>query len=870
MALDAFTLTAGSFSAGELHVLSFRGREEVSRPFRFDLTVAVRGTTARDIEGELLGQLAVLRLEVPGGDGRPVCGMVTRVDTLHALDDGTRAVRVKLVPRLAWLARRVTSRIFQNETVPQIVSTVLRLAAVPHRSALVTKYPKRTYCVQYRESDLAFVTRLLAEEGIWYFFEHNAEETLVLADGADLYGSIAGDPKLVVRERQPGDALLGEERDVFRFDAHRVLTSGAVLHRDHDFRRPALDRRAEASTMANGSTVSDDLLRREAVHRVYDHDEDEDEVPNVERSPAALRLEQLRRHAARASGVSACRRLVPGFGFELTDHPLDDLDGRYAITSVTHEGRSHDRSADGEPRYANRFVCVRATLGLRPKRPRRVLQQVTETARVVGLEGQEIHTDDLGRVKVQFQWDLDGKRNEKSSCWVRVATAWAGAGWGAQFVPRVGMAVLVTFVSGKADRPVIIGCLYTGANRPPFALPGSRTRSGIVTRSSPLGARGSELSFEDALGRERVVLYGARDLIETAAWDRDVVVGHDEHVQIAGNAATRVAGNQTAEVEGTLKQTAGRRILSSQGDVAERIGGRSTTEIAASQSVSIGRHHLVHVRGSSDLVVGTPGQADHHAITVQGDHVLAASGSIVVRAQRALTLACGDSTLELSPEGVRIRAKRVEIVGSESASMTGNGPVLQLAEDAQLRAGTVRVLAEKSSLVMNSDARVKAEFIMLNCGDEPRPATNPDAAPVETQPFKTKLSDAEYGVWSYRRYQLRVDGHTLEGTTDGDGLVAQTIPKSATSVTLVVWFADYPTGPTQTRTIRLAPLGAASTLLGAAIRLAHLGYFHGEPQNATSDGLVPAVKDFQGHVGLPVTGALDPPTLTKLDALHGK
>jgi|HubBroStandDraft_6_1064221.scaffolds.fasta_scaffold58487_2 uncharacterized protein involved in type VI secretion and phage assembly len=346
-----FSLVAGPLPEGRLCVLSFHGREVVSRPFRFDVMVAVAGADAPDLASTLLGQPAALTLDVPGGVARTLRGIVSAVEAHAAFDQGRHAFRLRVVPRLWLLGKRKTSRVFQDSSVPQIVAAVLDDAGVPHRSALVEEHPDRTYCVQYQETDLAFVTRLCAEEGIFYVFEHAAEETVVFGNGAHACQPIGGDAELAYRYEHGAGGLVPREHHVARFELRRALKTGTVLHRDHDF-------------------------------------------------------------------------------LDLVDHGLDALNGRYVLARVEHEGRAPEAARGREPVYENRFACVPAAVALRPKRPRRALQQVVETAVVVGPEHEEIYTDEHGRVKVQFPWDLAGKNDEHSPCWVRVAQAWAGAGWG--------------------------------------------------------------------------------------------------------------------------------------------------------------------------------------------------------------------------------------------------------------------------------------------------------------------------------------------------------------------------------------------------------------------------------------------------------
>jgi len=598
--MTPFILTAGPFAAGRLRVLSFRGREAVSRPFRFDILIAIDDAEHHDFEPELLAQAGALTMHVPGGELREVHGIVAAVEARDAFEQGRLVYRVRLVPRLWLLGKRKTSRIFQNKTVPEIVTAVLEAARIPHRWALVEKYAARTYCVQYQESDLAFVTRLLAEEGIFYVFEHGAEETVVFHDSAHLYAPIAGEPELAYRFEEGADGLVPKEHHVGRFALRRAVKHGAVLQREYDFRRPLLELRGEAkpsSAPPRAAAATEALPVEAELCRVYEH-HGEDERPDVDGSSARTRLEQARRRALVTEGRSACRRLLPGARFDLVDHELEHVNRAYVVARVEHEGRVAEVAREGEPVYANTFTCAPADVPLRPRRHEHVLQQVVETAIVVGPPGEEIHTDEHGRVKVQFPWDLDGKRNEDSSCWVRVAQAWAGAGWGSLFIPRVGMEVLVAFLGGDTDRPVIVGALYNGTNATPFALPGKKTQSGIRTRSTPGGAGANELRFEDAAGREQVYVHAQRDLEEvvrndharTVGGQEAIRVGRDRTMDIAGDHVRQVQGNEVVSIgKNLVMHIAGRQIIHVDGAASEDDGPPANAGRAAEAAEGHGR-----------------------------------------------------------------------------------------------------------------------------------------------------------------------------------------------------------------------------------------------------------------------------------------
>ncbi|MDB4928961.1 MAG: hypothetical protein JWM10_1445, partial [Myxococcaceae bacterium] len=457
-----FELSAGPYAAGELDVRSFRGTEAISAPFSFEVTVSTT-VDADGLEDELLGAAARLTIHRPDGGARRIDGVVTEVRSLGDLLPHERhQCRVRVEARLSLAAYRRNTRIFQNLSVTEIVDAVLREHHVTCEWRLDHRQPARTYCVQYAESDLAFAQRLLAEEGIFYVFadpapEPGGDEVLVCLDAAEGYVPVEGHGALVY---QPAEGMVGAGEHVHRFKLDRRVRSGAVTLHDYDFARPFLDLTAKERLAEPARRIDERALE------VYEH-HGERHDPDVRRSLARGMLGALRADAAVATGRSGCRRLAPGRVFALTEHEVGRLNQSYAVTAVNHEGQRSEQRADAagapaKPNYLNRFECVPAAVAWRSPVPGRAPSQVTETAVVVGPPGEEIYTDAEGRVKVQFHWDREGRRNEHSSCWIRAAQAWAGAGWGFQFVPRVGMEVVVTFLGGDLDRPLNTGCVYNG------------------------------------------------------------------------------------------------------------------------------------------------------------------------------------------------------------------------------------------------------------------------------------------------------------------------------------------------------------------------------------------------------------------------
>jgi type VI secretion system secreted protein VgrG len=549
-----FELFVKGFREDNLEVISFRGKERISSPYTFDIEVASK------LEGAVVCKLilsapACFRVHAPNGAMRAVRGIVNRVDRLGQSEPGRHRYRVRVVSRLWLLTQRRDSRIFQDTTVRRIVETVLGNKQIAFRWA-ASEGRVRSYCVQYEETDFDFVKRLLAEEGIYYFFEPPSEEdlvaggttdippdTVVFGDAPSHYAVIekaAGD--VVAPPKKPSGArrdalspapLLSLRRDGHRVDRefvfafaerHQVRTTRLKL-RDYEYERPTLARQAEASvSVGKGDPAGvsmDTLLDTESgmasdialTH--YGHRPAGQEAEASERA-ARIYLEALRADAGVARGRSTCRRLAPGYRFGIEGA---EFEGDYAITEVRHRGilPEHARSpADVERPYSNRFECVKSRIAVRPAPPPIRIQQVIETATVVGSGGEgTLHTDALGRIKVHFHWEHDGSPAH-NSCWLRVASAWAGPGMGIQFIPRIGMEVVVGFLGGDIDRPLVLGAVHNATHPVPFSLPQHAAISGIRTQS--MGAREGHnlLAFDDSPQAEQLRLRAQ----PSATWSR--------------------------------------------------------------------------------------------------------------------------------------------------------------------------------------------------------------------------------------------------------------------------------------------------------------------------------------------------------------
>lgn len=650
---EVFRLALGPFGARALPVLRVRGREALSRPYAWEVTFTTADPSF-DADAAI-GQPARLTIAPLAETPREVLGVVASVESCAGIEVGRRAFRVRLVPRFALLKQRRTSRVFEGSTVPEILAAVLDAAGVAHRFETRAEYAPRAYCVQYRETDLGFVRRLCAEVGIWFRFDapeksdaRHAAEVVTFGD-SDAAPELDGGARLAVQSL--GGALRGEDTHVTDFQKRRAITSAAIHMRGYEFRRPEAPLEARARLGAGDAAE---------VLGVYEHHDPDEDAHDAEGGLAGAFLEQLTRGAASARGASVCPRLAPGRRFTL-DTSADAGDpGAQVVTAIRHEGRA-PRLAGDAPTYENRFDCVPASVVPRPPRPRRKVQTVTETAIVVGPSGvggqsparpgeaphvqetSEIHTDEHGRIRVRFHWQEGRARGDHAACWVRVAESWAGASWGSQFVPRVGMEVLVSFLGGNASRPVVLGCLRNATHPAPFALPRDKATSGIRTRSTPGGEGYSELSFNDTKGSEMVCVRAERDLatfvqhdaMGYVAHDQTSVVRHDRHTTIGAVDTLEIGDRLSIEVAGSARQDmtddtiahatgGGAGMTLSGGNASLKTKGNISLD--AGGDVSISAAGNITIKAAGTIVIDASGSLSIIGATVSAD----AGGAIVV------------------------------------------------------------------------------------------------------------------------------------------------------------------------------------------------------------------------------------------------
>jgi type VI secretion system secreted protein VgrG len=672
------TIASPALGGTTVEVLRFSQREAVDEPYELRLEL---GLTDPDFEVSLLLGAPITVSLARGETTRDVHGIVREVGEPSAWrDEATRFV-VGVVPALALLSLRRNTRIFQGKTVPEIVETVLEEGLGPYDRSfelqLDAAYPTREYCVQYQESDLDFVHRLLEEEGIGYSFDHEGSaETLILWDTSPSLREL--DAPL---SYQPVERQVANEHEVRRFRLARTTVTTSVVVRDWDWTR-AGDTKVEAEARSQDSLGRDREVYEFGQGRSLTLSSYANPSYGAEDSgPQSTVRQQARlRQAVRGQGVSGVVRLAPGMIFELTDHP-HGLDGRYLVTRVEHRSEPmHAAIGVGQgtnESYHNRFECVPADVPWRPVRrtPKPRIPGL-QTAIVTGPAGEEIHVDEHGRIKVRFGWDRESPFDDTSSCWVRVEQPWAGAGWGYWFVPRIGMEVVVMFVDGDPDRPLVSGSVYNGANVLPYPLPDEKTKSTIKTHSSPGGGGYNEIRFEDKAGSEEIFTHAQKDYDEVVLNDHNTSVGHnqtnevdldqtqtvhgDQTEQVDGNQDMTVDGNRSVHVEGSYDETVdGAEERHVAGDVSETfaanetrsVGGNLTESIGGSETRSLGAAQTETISGSQAVTIGAA--ATH---TISGALTQTVVGGITQTIAAAQSHTVSGAYTMIAPPGLTITA----------------------------------------------------------------------------------------------------------------------------------------------------------------------------------------------------------------------
>ncbi len=684
-----FAVEGGGF---DFKVSEIRGTEKMSELYDFDISLVTENGEI-DFE-DLLGQVATVAvLDMSGEIVRYVNGVINRFQQLHK--NGRFFVyEAQIVPQLQLLTYRRDHRIFQSLTTQEIIKqvfTAANLISDSYRFDLNGSYQPREYCVQYGETDFDFVSRLMEEDGIYYFFEHTEHgQCMVVCDSEASHEVIVGEPEIIFHDYS---SYMADEDYIFEFAYVENLVSGKVSLNDFNFKKPALN------LLANKSGDADQDLEQYIYPGSFDNPDRGDKL-------AGIYLQSLQTQKRTAFGRTNCRRMVPGYRFTLADHERASLNQEYVITEVNHEAEQpavfEEGNASGASSYVSTFSCIPANVPYKPLRDTlKPFVKGLQTAIVVGPSGEEIYTDEYGRVKVQFHWDRQGQNDENSSCWIRVSQAWAGTGWGAMFLPRIGQEVIVEYINGDPDRPIVTGRVYHGTNRPPYALPGEKTKSTIKSNSSKGGGGSNEIRFEDKKGSEEIFVHGQKDWTIAIENDKNQTVGNDESLSVGNNRTKNVGKDQTETVGANKTISVGENHSESIGSSAsitvgtdlsldvggsrnesigknhsESVGANSSTNVGKNYSLDVGENASENVGKNASISIGKELKLDvgeSGKVSIGKDLSVMVGKKAVISVDDSLTLKCGSASIIMKKDGtIQIKGKDINIKGSGKVVVKGS------------------------------------------------------------------------------------------------------------------------------------------------------------------------------------------------------
>ena len=559
--------------------------ESISKLFEFRVQLLVdesestnnRVASPLDLKG-ILGQGATISIDQNEAGVRYLNGMFNSI-AFAGRDEHFTYYNATIVPQI-WQTTQVhQSRIFQNKNIEDILKTVL--TGFKLKFKLQGTYKPRNYCVQYNETDFDFISRLMEEEGICYYFEFSSDsETMVIADNFQPPQDCPNKHELGFHDEELTDEIY--ETAVKSWFVDYRLQTGKVTYWDHNFQLPK--KRLEVTQASRFDIYGNNKLEvynyPAGYSRKYDGiskdgGEQASDLQNIfedNRTTAKNRAEALDAGYRICRGVSDCSSLTAGHRFYLKNHPNSEYNGQYILTSVSHKVDQSPKYYNDEAQhqdYSNSFTCIAHGSGnpiFRPllETPKPIIYG-SQTAVIVGPPGEEIFTDKYGRVKVQFHWDRFGQANSDSSCWVRVAQTWAGNKWGAMFIPRIGMEVVVNFLEGDPDQPLITGCVFNADNMPPYTLPDEKTKSTLKSNSSKGGGGFNEFRIEDKKGEEQIFLHGEKDLDirikndakELIQNDRHLIVQNSQFEEVKTDKHLKVVGNHNEEIGSAMSLKVG-------------------------------------------------------------------------------------------------------------------------------------------------------------------------------------------------------------------------------------------------------------------------------------------------------------------------
>ncbi|CAN0642906.1 type VI secretion system tip protein TssI/VgrG [Burkholderia cepacia] len=694
-----FTLDSPHGDDLKFHTLD--GSDELGRLFEFRIE-ALADSHSLSLK-DMLGKPVTVRIEQQDLSTRYLNGIVARASLA-----GRRAERYygyELIVRpWLWLAtRRSDCRIFQNKTVPEIVQEVLSTYGFPIESHLAETYVPRDYCVQYNETDAAFVSRLMEFEGIYYWFRHAEDtHTLMLSDAMSSHIALPGYETIpyIARDR----TAIADEEHIDGWLPAQEVSVGKHQTTDYDYTKPRAD-----------------LSSQKVDPRGHDHDSFasfewpggyRDDAPGAHYS--RVRLEEQQAQHERASADTDVRGAAPGYLFTLEHCPRADQNREYLIVRCQYRFQENAYASDqGAEAVVHQTMMLVQPSSLPYRSPRDTPRPRTngpQTATVVGPPGEEIWTDQYGRVKLQFRWDRYGQSNQDSSCWVRVSSPWAGGGFGGVQIPRVGDEVVVDFLNGDPDEPIVTGRVYNGEKMPPWGLPGSATQSGLLSRSSPGGTseHANAFRFEDKKGAEQLWMHAERNFDAETELDHSLSVGNN-HMHTVGN-------DETMQVKNNRQRSVGQNetVNIGQNRVAQ-IGANETHGVVGNRTRTVGQNETVTIAANRDATIGgvhTETVAKGKTETIGEAKTLNVGQMYQTTSQDMKTLVASAHTEEIGTRTSTIAKAHTHTVGGEHTVNVGANHTTNVQHQVLVNAGDqLALVCGMSSIVMKSDGTITIQGV---------------------------------------------------------------------------------------------------------------------------------------------------------------
>jgi type VI secretion system secreted protein VgrG len=696
----------------------FTGHEGMSRLFSFHLDL-LSDQSSIDFN-DIIGQQVTIRVLLSDGSSeRYFNGYVSRFAQSGA-DKRFTHYQMEVVPWLWFLTRIADCRIFQNMTIPDIIQKVFQSRGYSDfKLSLAASYDPREYCVQYRETDFNFVSRLMEQYGIFYYFEHDdGKHTMVLGDSRSIHQDC---PEQASARYNLTAGDLDSEDVVTAWSIEQELRTGKYSHTDYNFQTPS------TSLMSNEPTVVE--VGPNTKFEIYDYPGDHLDQSHGG-SLAKIRMQEEEAGHKIVSGSSVCRAFTSGYKFELKEHYRDDMNDSYILTELQHVatvGSYSQGDSDSPAHYSNHFTAIQASVPFRPARvtPKPFVQG-PQTALVVGKSGEEIWVDKYGRIKVQFYWDRLGTKDENSSCWVRVSQPWAGGNWGGMWIPRMGQEVIVSFEEGDPDRPLITGRVYNAEQMPPYTLPDHHTVSTFMSRSSKggAGANFNEIRFEDKQGNEQIFINAERDMDHRVEVDSREFIGANRHLNVGANQTENIGAdkhlnigaNHVESIGKNMSLTVGTDLMESIGnDQHLNVGNNLQANITTDMHLNIGANEIENVGTDVHLNIGAnrvENVGANQSLTIGGNRTESVGGNQDLAVNGNRTEQIGGN------QSLSVASNSDEMIGSNYALTAGQNVSVQGTMNVVIQAGMQLTLAGPGGFITIGPAGVAIQgtMILINSG----------------------------------------------------------------------------------------------------------------------------------------------------------